>query len=255
MEIFLFKVILTPALIGIASLVGRRWGPAVSGWLIGLPFTSGPIVLFLALGHGPAFARLAAIGTLTGLVSQALFCLAYAWMAAYFPWPQALVGGIFAFAGATAVFQGFRLTLGLLFPGILLVLVAVLFLMPRQSKTVKAPQLTPPWDIPARMALATAYVLLLTGLAPILGPHLTGLAAPFPLYASILAVFAHHQSGSTSAIEVLNGLLFGLFSFSGFFLLVSVLIESIHVAAVFTLATAVALALQGVSLWLLKRFR
>ena len=33
------RIFLAPALIGLASLVGRRWGPTVSGWLIGLPFS------------------------------------------------------------------------------------------------------------------------------------------------------------------------------------------------------------------------
>src|SRR5438067_11980820 len=71
------KLLLTPALIGIVSLLGRRWGPAVSGWFIGLPLTSAPIALSFALDHGTAFAAHAAQGTLLGLISVACFCLAY----------------------------------------------------------------------------------------------------------------------------------------------------------------------------------
>ena len=72
-----FKLLLTPVLIGLVSLAGRRWGPAVSGWLIGLPLTAGPVALFLALGLGTAFASRAAQGAILGLVSLAGFCLAY----------------------------------------------------------------------------------------------------------------------------------------------------------------------------------
>ena len=43
------KLIFVPALIGGVSLAGRKWGPAVSGWLAGFPFTSGPVALILAL--------------------------------------------------------------------------------------------------------------------------------------------------------------------------------------------------------------
>ena len=43
------KLLLTPILIGMVSLAGRRWGPAISGWFVGLPLTSGPVMLFLAL--------------------------------------------------------------------------------------------------------------------------------------------------------------------------------------------------------------
>ena len=69
------KLVLTPALIALASLAGRRWGPAVSGWLVGLPLTSGPVTFFLALNQGLAFAAAAAVGTLAGTISQAAFCL------------------------------------------------------------------------------------------------------------------------------------------------------------------------------------
>ncbi|HLI06681.1 MAG TPA: hypothetical protein VKV40_08945 [Ktedonobacteraceae bacterium] len=37
MVLFVFKLLLTPLLIGLVSLAGRRWGPAVSGWIVGLP--------------------------------------------------------------------------------------------------------------------------------------------------------------------------------------------------------------------------
>jgi len=43
------KLVLTPAVMVGATLAGRRWGGAVSGWLIGLPLTSGPLVFIVAL--------------------------------------------------------------------------------------------------------------------------------------------------------------------------------------------------------------
>lgn len=52
------KLVLTPLLIGMASVAGRRWGPMVSGRLIGLPLTSAPVVLFLALEQGTTLERL-----------------------------------------------------------------------------------------------------------------------------------------------------------------------------------------------------
>ncbi len=111
----------------------------------------------------------------------------------------------------------------------------------------------PQWDIPARMATATAFVLLLTELAPALGPYLTGLLAPFPLYATILAAFAHHLQGPSPAIGVLRGLLLGLFAFASFFLVLAALIEPVGIALAFGAATLVALMLQGGSFWVLQR--
>src|SRR6476620_7717455 len=92
------KLLLTPLLIGLTSLAGRRWGPAVSGWLVGLPLTSAPVTFLLALEHGPAFAALVALGTLAGTVSQILFAVVYAWLARRHGWPLAFAGGSVAFA-------------------------------------------------------------------------------------------------------------------------------------------------------------
>ena len=55
-----YKLLLTPLLIGAVSLAGRRWGPSVSGWLVGLPLSSGPVVFFFALEQGNRFASTAA---------------------------------------------------------------------------------------------------------------------------------------------------------------------------------------------------
>ena len=55
------KALLAPLLILLATLAGRRWGPGVGGWLAGLPLTSGPVSLILALEQGPEFAARAAL--------------------------------------------------------------------------------------------------------------------------------------------------------------------------------------------------
>ena len=77
MNLLVLKLILTPALIGLASLAGRRWGHAVSGWIVALPLTTGPIVFYLALSHGAAFAADTAAGILAGGFSLAAFVFAY----------------------------------------------------------------------------------------------------------------------------------------------------------------------------------
>jgi hypothetical protein len=256
----ILKLVLTPTLIGAASLAGRRWGPAVSGWLVGLPLTSGPVAFFLALNHGAAFAAAAAVGTLTGTLSQAPFCLTYGWLARRAGWPLTLGIGYLSFAAATLALQYLSLPLVVLFPLVIVVLTLALRLMPpgaeakQQPGSSVAPAPVPPrWDIPARMVLATAVVLLLTGVAPILGPHLTGLLTPFPLYASILTVFAHRLQGPPAAAGVLRGLLMGLYAFASFFLVLALLIEHVGMAPAFAASIAAALGIQAGSLWVMRR--
>ena len=62
------KLLLTPAIVVLATLAGRRYGRVATGWLIGLPLTSGPINAFFAVEHGPRFAGRAAVGSLSGAI-------------------------------------------------------------------------------------------------------------------------------------------------------------------------------------------
>lgn len=49
------KLTLVPLLIYLVTLAGRRWGPAVAGWLA-FPIVAGPTLLTLALEQGLPFA-------------------------------------------------------------------------------------------------------------------------------------------------------------------------------------------------------
>jgi hypothetical protein len=246
------KLVLTPALIGAVSLAGRRWGPGVSGWLVGFPLTSGPVAFFLALDHGVRFAAAAAVGSMTGAGAQAVFCVLYGRLARRGRWGWALVAGTLGFAAATVILQSVDLSLAWLVPIVFALLPAALAFMPKDSQ-ILAPAPLPRWDIPARMVVTTAIVLLLTGFATMLGPQLTGLLATYPLYGAILAGFAHHLQGPGPAIRVLRGLLLGLFAFAGFFLVLAVSIEGAGIARAFAAASAAALVLQGGALWALRR--
>jgi hypothetical protein len=246
------KLVLTPALIGAASVAGRRWGQGVGGWLVGLPLTSGPVVFFLELDHGRAFAGAAAVGCLAGAIAEAAFCLVYGRLAFRVPWPLTLLASCVVFAAAATLLQCVALALVWLVPLVVVALAVALWLLPPGSHArVAAPP--PRWDLPARMTVTTGLVLLLTAAAPTLGPRLAGLLATFPLYAAVLTVFAHHLEGPTPALEVLRGLLLGLFGFAGFFVVLAVLLDEIGAAPAFTAAVAVALVFQAGSLALVLR--
>jgi hypothetical protein len=247
------KLILTPLLVGGASLAGRRWGHSVSGWLIALPLTSGPIIFFLALSQGYAFAAAAAVGVLAGALSPTAFCLTYSWLAARWGWPRALGAGCLVFALATALLRPLPLSWLLVYPIVIAVLALALRLMPRPSASEPALVRPPNWDIPARMLVATTMVVLLTAAAPALGPQLTGLLAPFPIFGSTLAVFAQNFQGPQAAVNVLRGLLHGLFAFASFFVVLAALLERTGLAAAFGAALAAALLVQAGSLWFLRR--
>jgi hypothetical protein len=247
------KLILTPILVGGATLAGRRWGPTISGWLVALPYTAGPIVFFLALSQGLAFASATAVGVLAGVVSPVAFCLTYSWLSRRIGMPGTLAASLAVFALATALLRPLPLWWPLVYSAVIGVLVLALRLMPRSAARAQASVRPPQWEIPARMVVATGYVLLLTAGAPFLGPQLTGLMTPFPLFGGTLAVFAHQFQGPEAAVSVLRGLLHGLFAFASFFVVLSALLERVGLAAAFGAAVAVALLVQTGSLWLLRR--
>jgi hypothetical protein len=220
------KLVLTPVLVGGASLASRRWGSAIGGWLVGIPFTSGPIAFFFALDPGPRFAAGAAAGILAGTASQAAFCLGYAWTAQRRGWVLSLVAATAVFGVVTVVLRPLALPTPVYFVAVLAVLAVSLSLMPRVSRRSNASIEFPRWDIPARMIVATVFVVVLTSAAPLLGPRLAGLLAPFPLYAGVLATFAHRVEGTAPAVGVLRGLLLGLFAFAAFFLVLAEVLET-----------------------------
>jgi hypothetical protein len=254
MATFLFKLILSPLLIGVVSIAGRRWGPAVSGWLVGLPLTSGPVVLFLALDQGPAFAAASAQAIMLGIISVGLFCLTYSRLARRWDWLPALLAGWLMVFISTLLLNQITVALIPAFAAVVLILGGVLKGLPAAPGPPPV-GVAPSWELPLRMVVAGGFVLAITGLAQVLGPHLSGLLAPFPIFASILGVFTHRFQGAAATARLLRCVVLGSFSFAGFFLVVAALLPRAGIPLTFLCATVVALSMHGGSLWLLQHNR
>lgn len=252
MTVLIFKLFTTPTLILLATLVSRRFGQAVGGWLVGLPLTSGPIAVFLAIEQGSQFGQLAAGGSLKGTVAQAFFATAYVRLARRWHWPMCLLGATISFFVAGVVLDRFDLSTFSLIVIACVALASALWMIGAPTIREESAE-SPPWDLPVRMLVATALVLLITSIANLIGPGLSGLAATFPLFAIVLAVFAHQHHGGPAAQRVLRGLVLGLFGFVGFFGTVSLLITRVGVATTFVAALAVNLAISAIAYPALRR--
>ncbi len=250
--LFVFKLLVTPLLIGLVSLAGRRWGPVISGWLIGLPLTSAPVAVFLALDQGTAFAAKAAQGTLIGLISVAVFCLTYSWLSFRLNWLYSTLASWTMFFVVTFALEQSSLSLLLSFLAVIVSLSIVLLLLPRSRNLAISTQ-PPQWETLLRMLVATSFVIILTGIAGILGPRLSGLLTPFPIFATILGAFTHRFQGSAAACKLLRGVVTGSFTFAVFFLVIANLLAQWGIVLTFTIAIVVALLIHSTSLFLLKR--
>ena len=249
---FLLKLLLVPTFIGVVSLAGRRWGPTVSGWLIGLPLTSGPVAFILALEQGTVFASEASRGIMLGIISVFVFCLVYSRLAIHVKWTPSLLGALVSYFASTYFLNVLRLSLLVGFASILVILVASLALMPSVGSD-KTPAISPHWEIPARMISATALVFIITGVAQLLGPQLTGLLTPFPVYVTILVVFIHRLQDAGQAVRLLRGVVAGSFTFAVFFLVISTTILTWGVGTSFTAAICFGLVTHACSFRFLKR--
>ncbi|MBV9015875.1 MAG: hypothetical protein JO058_09485, partial [Alphaproteobacteria bacterium] len=108
------------------------------------------------------FAAAAARGCLAGAAAEAGFCLAYGVTARGKGWAGSIAAGTLGFAACAAVLQTSAPPLWLLAPIVYAALAAALWLMPQLAQGRAQLPVPPAWDLPARMIVATALVLVLT---------------------------------------------------------------------------------------------
>ncbi len=252
MALLAVKLTLAPGFVVGASLAARRFGPRIGGLIAGLPVVAGPILLVYALDHGDAFAASAAGGTMLGLVSLIAFVVVYAQLAAHAHWTAAMIAGWLAFAAGTALFSTFTLPAGAELAVSAAGMLAGLALLPRPSAEPREHPPHPAWDLPLRAGCAAALVLSLTAIAGWLGPRLSGLLAPFPIIATVLATFTHAQRGADELRRLLRGLLSGFGAFALFCFTLAVSLRPLGTAAGFGLATLLALLVQACAIVLTR---
>ncbi|MFT0168467.1 hypothetical protein ACLKMY_05470 [Paraburkholderia mimosarum] len=250
MDLLLFKLVVTPLLLLAASLAARRWGEAVGGLLVGLPLTSGPVSVFLALEHGPAFAAHATSGSLVATAAQAAFCVAYCRLANR-GWTVALAGAGATFALVAAALQWSALPANGLY---LVAILAIALALPRiPNRPARTARLAPPWwDLPSRMALIAGLVVGVTLIAPYVGPEASGVLASFPFMAIILAVFAHRMIGHEAAQQLMRGMTTGLLGFASFFFVLSLTLTRWPLVAAYGGAIVCVLTIQAISLYRMR---
>ena len=251
-DLFLFKLIITPLLIGAVTLAGRRLGPVVNGLLVGLPLTTGPISLILARQFGLEFASQAAVGNLAGQVSMCVFCLVYSLVAYKKSWLVSAFLAVSAFLLTTLLLNQFHWQL---WPAFFFLLAAIglsASFIPHHVPSTRMP-VPPSWDLPARMIVATLFVLLLTTFANLLGPQLSGLISTFPIFGAIFATFTHSQQGANAASNLVRGIVLGSLSYAFFFLTIAVSLNRTGIPLTYLLAVLFAITTSGVFYLITRR--
>lgn len=250
--LLLLKLTLAPLLVAVATLATRRWGPSVGGILVGLPLSTAPIFLFLAIDQGLDFAERATVGILFGLVGVAAFAIAYAVASRRTQWLASLSFAAMAFFAASAVAS--RMPAGVLGAGLTAcaALLAVVALMGRPRP--HAVRISPPWwDIWFRMAAAAVLTLAITAAADRLGPLLSGIIGTYPVVTTVVATFTHHQLGREAAVAMMRSSVLSWFGFAGCFLVIGLTLKSAGLAASICFGALAAVATTVGVLWIDRR--
>jgi len=235
------RLCLSPTLIGAASVVARRWGPAAGGWVAALPLTSGPVVLVLALERGARFAADACVGIVLAIAALAGYVLVYCLTSRRFGWPACGALACAVYLASLWPLGRVAASLAAAFALACATVLGTRRLLPRDPAP-HASGRAPAWDIPLRMAIAGALVWGLARISGVVGPRVSGLLAPFPVAVTIMSTFTHRHEGAAAAREFLASLLAGLVSFAVFFLAVGALLPALGVARAFVAATLGTLA-------------
>lgn len=207
MESLLLRLVLPPLTVLAAGWLQHRIGPRLSGRLVGLPLTSGPLVLVLLLAEGARAASVAAQGVLAGQLMVVGFTCAYAVAST-----RATARSTLAAAAPATVVIGagaHTATAALAWSGLAVVPVALmaLWLWRPDAPSVAPPTRPSGAQLGFRAVLAGVLVSGLSTSSRVLGPGLTGVLASVPLVVAVVAPSTHRDGGSPAARSMLRGTL------------------------------------------------
>ena len=220
--VLLIKLLAAPALIGLASVAGRRWGPAAAGLMGGLPLVAGPLLLVLWLTEGKDFATQVAHAAPAGVWANIAYMLVAGYASARWPW-YVVIPLAWVFYLASALLLNAAGLLDSLWMG-LAVLPALWLAATRALPKPVAPVTPAPLprtELAARMVAAAALVWGLSASSATLGAALTGALAGGPVAATVIPAFTLATLGRDATLLVLRGFLTGLMGFAVCFLILA----------------------------------
>jgi len=251
--LLLLKLTLAPLLVALATLVARRWGPKIGGVVVGLPLSTDPIFLFLAIDQGLDFAESATVGILYGLVGLAGFALVYTAVSRRAGWIISLTLSAIAYFAVSAGVSGFKGS-GVIEAGVAafaaLLLTASLIRRPELEAIKSA---SPWWDLWFRMIVAAGLTLAITTAAEKLGPTFSGIIGTYPVVTTVVMTFTHHQFGREAAVAMLRGSVLSWIAFVSCFFVIGLTLNPHGLAASLGFGALAAVGTTILVLWVDRR--
>ncbi len=217
-SLLLVKLAVTMLAVVALSLVAERLSTRLAGVLAGFPHGIAIVLYFIGVEQGAEFAARAAGFATSGLAANVVLAYSYARLSARFGTGAQAVFG--AAIGAVAAFLALAALLNLIAPGPLLAIALTLATIATIRWLLRGFQVgemaTRPragfGELLARAALAGAIVVLITGLAALIGPGWSGLLAGFPVVTFPLLLILHLRHGPGPVGAVVRHYPFGILS-------------------------------------------
>ena len=257
----LIKVLVTILVVTFLSLIAERAGPRLAGILAGYPAGSAISLFFIGVEVGPQFAGQSAMYNVAGLVALQVFLLVYYQVSARIPtqrrWAGILAGTATAVAGFLAAASLLKLVNLSPWAGAGLTALSIpsfhyLFRRIDNSAIQRRVKLGPRVML-FRASISAGVVVVITGVAGLVGPQWAGLFSAFPVTVFPLILILHHTYGVEQAHTIIKNVPLGLWSLVLYSITVSFAYPRMGLGwgtlVSFGVATLYLLALGGTRAW------
>lgn len=243
------KIIVTSATVLGLAWLSERAGPKTAGVLAGFPLGIAVSLFFIGVEQGPGFAAVASTSTIGGLSAALVFCFAYWQISTFLGGSLVHWFSYWKVRGAPVLWSAFLTSLVsfvvfLIAAGILavlpqdrwlltvvtLVVTGLAILVFRRIDDVEADAATAvavtPLMLLTRAAIASAIVLVITGLADSVGEAWSGLLSGFPITLYPVLLIVHVTYSERQVHGIIKNFPFGIGSLLIFALAGSYVFES-----------------------------
>ena len=237
--LLIFKLLTTPFFIGAITLLEKKWGTWIAGLLGGFPVIAGPIIAFLAIENGWAFATSAAISAMSSIICLLCFGVSYCWLSKKFKWYIAYSISLIAWLLSAVFFANASPPLLIALPLSCALLMLAPYALPNTKESIGDQNIST--NLLPRMISGALLTLSITSLSIFIGPAWSGILSMFPVIGSVLAIFIHRSKGANKVSEMYSGMFKGLYSslFYFFALAIFLPITSISLAIVIGIAASI----------------
>lgn len=226
--LLIFKFLTTPFFIGAITLLEKRWGTWIAGLLGGFPVIAGPILAFLAIENGSAFATSAAISAISSIICLLCFGITYCWLSKKFKWYIAYPISLMIWLLSAIIFASASLPLLIAFPLSCVLLLLAPYALPDPKEAIRDQNM--PVNLLSRMIAGALLTLSITSLSSFIGPEWSGILSMFPVIGSVLAIFIHSSRGATKVAEMYKGMFKGLYSSLFYFYALAIFLPNISIS-------------------------